>query len=181
MRGGARTLSFRVSWPPKLIMKGHCIRWPIKPVIDKGKIKSHPRNFTFIEFGCILLSNRKLHTYETWGHLVEGFLHLLSFTYLLVNMSLYIRFVLTWIRDIISANCSALTRCCTYVSYVVRHERSLLFQCIVSILWLLTVFRCGYVKCSTLCQEDGSWLIICAWYSWEMTLNVGLDVSFDNM
>jgi hypothetical protein len=40
-----------------------------------------------------------------------------------------------------------------YVNYVVLvHEvaRSLLFQCVVSILWILIISWCGYVKCSVL-------------------------------
>jgi hypothetical protein len=43
------------------------------------------------------------------------------------------------------------------------------------------IFWCGYVKCSILNKGDDLRLSICACYSWEMALNVGLDVSFDNM
>jgi hypothetical protein len=37
------------------------------------------------------------------------------------------------------------------------------------------------VKCSILYRGDGLGLIICACYSWEMVLNIGLDASFDNI
>jgi hypothetical protein len=49
---------------------------------------------------------------------------------------------------------------CLNVSSVARHEQasSLLFQCIMSILCILIVFWCGYVKCSTLYTEHGLWL-----------------------
>jgi hypothetical protein len=40
---------------------------------------------------------------------------------------------------------------------------------------------CGCVKCSILYKEHGLQYIICACYSWEMSLNVSLDISFDNM
>jgi hypothetical protein len=39
----------------------------------------------------------------------------------------------------------------------------------------------GYVKCSTLYNGDGLRLTVCVCYSWEMALNIGRDVSFDNM
>jgi hypothetical protein len=46
---------------------------------------------------------------------------------------------------------------------------------------LLTYFSCGYVKCSIQHKGDGLRFTICAYYSWQMTVKVGLDVSFDNM
>jgi hypothetical protein len=72
---------------------------------------------------------------------------------------------------------------CMQGSYVVGHERanSLLFQSIVSILWVLIVFSCGYLKCSILYKGNGLQLTVCACYLWEMTLNVGLDALFDNI
>jgi hypothetical protein len=62
-----------------------------------------------------------------------------------------IRFIVV-IRQLqvtIQTNCQLLTHCMK-VSYAVRHERvnSLLLQCIVSILRVLIIFLCRYVKCS---------------------------------
>jgi hypothetical protein len=37
------------------------------------------------------------------------------------------------------------------------------------------------MKCSILNRGDGFGLTICACYLWEIVLNVGLDVSFDNI
>jgi hypothetical protein len=51
----------------------------------------------------------------------------------------------------------------------------------VSIPQVLMMFQCGCVNCSTLCKGNGVRLNICVCYSWEMELNVGLDVSFDKM
>jgi hypothetical protein len=81
----------------------------------------------------------------------------------------------------VETNCPALTTCID-VCYVVRHEgtASLLSQCIVSILWVLS-FWCGYVKCSVAYKGDGSRLTIYAQYSLEMTSKVGLDASLDSM
>jgi hypothetical protein len=47
-----------------------------------------------------------------------------------------------------ATSCKALINCIN-VSYVVGHERanSLLFQRIVSILYVLIIFSCGYLKC----------------------------------
>jgi hypothetical protein len=36
------------------------------------------------------------------------------------------------------------------------------------------------VKCSILNKGDGVRLTICSCYLWEIVLNIGLDVSFDN-
>jgi hypothetical protein len=55
------------------------------------------------------------------------------------------------------------------------------FVCVVSKMWVLLIFRCGHVKCSVLYKGDCLRLIICACYLLEVTLNVGLDVLFDNM
>jgi hypothetical protein len=57
----------------------------------------------------------------------------------------------------IATNCKASTRGMN-VSYAVGHElvSSLLFQCIVSILWVLITFWCGYMECSILYRGDGS-------------------------
>jgi hypothetical protein len=41
------------------------------------------------------------------------------------------------------------------------------------IIWL------GYVRCSILYKENGLRLIVYMYYSWEMDLTIGLDVSFD--
>jgi hypothetical protein len=59
--------------------------------------------------------------------------------------------------------CPVLTRC-VIISYIVGHERasSLLFQCIVSILWILTILWCRHVKCSILEKEGSLQLTICA-------------------
>jgi hypothetical protein len=54
------------------------------------------------------------------------------------------------------------------------------FVCIVPIMWIL-IFCCGCVKCSILCKVDNIWFTICACFSWEMALNVGLGASFDNV
>jgi hypothetical protein len=43
------------------------------------------------------------------------------------------------------------------------------------------IFCCGYVKCSILYRGNGSQQTICGCYSWEMTLNVDLDLSFENI
>jgi hypothetical protein len=45
---------------------------------------------------------------------------------------------------------------------------------------MVTVWR-EYVNCTILYKADCLRLNICACYSWEMALNVGLEVSFDNM
>jgi hypothetical protein len=67
--------------------------------------------------------------------------------------------------------------------YVVGHvlERSIMFQCVVSILWAIIIFLCGYVKRSMLYKGNCLRFTVCACYSWEMALNVGLDASFDKM
>jgi hypothetical protein len=44
---------------------------------------------------------------------------------------------------------------------------SLLFQCIVSILWVLITVSCRNLKCNTLFTN-------CACYSWEMAINVNM-------
>jgi hypothetical protein len=71
------------------------------------------------------------------------------------------------------------------VSYLVRvvHKwgRSILFQCIVSILCVMLILWCGCMKYSILYKGGGLRLIIYACYSWEMALNFGLDVSSDNI
>jgi hypothetical protein len=63
------------------------------------------------------------------------------------------------------------------IRYIASHEwaSSLTCHCIGCILW------CGYVNCSIYYTKKVvyDWLFVC--YSWEMALNVGLDVSFDNM
>jgi hypothetical protein len=67
---------------------------------------------------------------------------------------------------------------CMNIYYVVGHERanSLRFQRITSVLWELTAVWSEYVKCCS-----GEWLNIWTWYSLEMVLKFGLDVSFGNM
>jgi hypothetical protein len=62
------------------------------------------------------------------------------------------------------------------VSYVARNERasSHLLQGIVCI-WY------GCVECSACHKGDSLRLTLCVYHSWEITLSVGLDVSFDNM
>jgi hypothetical protein len=69
------------------------------------------------------------------------------------------------------------------VGFVACHERdiSLLFRCIVCILRAMIMFWCRYVKCGMLYRLEGFGLNICAYYSWEMALHVGLGVQFDNM
>jgi hypothetical protein len=61
--------------------------------------------------------------------------------------------------------------------------------------WLAVDFRCGSTLrllgvmsqysnmdvCSMLYEADGVRLAVCACYSWEMALNMGLDASFDKM
>jgi hypothetical protein len=65
---------------------------------------------------------------------------------------------------------------------VIGHERaSSLFHCILSMLWVLIMFWCGYVKCNLLWNTDGLRLTVCVCYWWEMALNVAKDVLFDNM
>jgi hypothetical protein len=61
-----------------------------------------------------------------------------------------------------------------------EHASSLFFHCIVSDLWVLTVFWCEHVICSVLYKGDGLRLTTCACYSWEMDLNVGPNVSLHN-
>jgi hypothetical protein len=81
----------------------------------------------------------------------------------------------------IPTNCRPLT--CMNIIYVLGHEgaNSLSFRCIASILWILTVFWCGYVKSSILYNGDGLQFNICACYWWQMALEFGLGVSFDNI
>jgi hypothetical protein len=40
---------------------------------------------------------------------------------------------------------------------------------------------CAPILGQSVRKGDELWLIICACYSWEMALNIGLDVSLDNM
>jgi hypothetical protein len=70
---------------------------------------------------------------------------------------------------------------CRQLKLGYERANTLLFQCIVSVLWVLIIFRCRYVKCSVLYKADGLRLTICACYSWQMTLNVSFDASFGNM
>lgn len=57
---------------------------------------------------------------------------------------------ITQYRVTTAMNCRALIFCLN-ISYVVGDERaiSLSFRCILSILWVLKTFWCGYVKCNT--------------------------------
>jgi hypothetical protein len=69
-------------------------------------------------------------------------------------------------------------------SYVVDHQCAtsfFLFQYIVSILWVLIKFWCCYMACRMVYKEDSLRLTTYACYSKEMALNVGLNVSFDNV
>jgi hypothetical protein len=72
-----------------------------------------------------------------------------------------------------------LTRC-TNFSVVLGRSRSssLSFQCIVSIIWILIMCWCRYVKCSIVYKERCLQLTICAYYTWEMALNISLDLWF---
>jgi hypothetical protein len=65
------------------------------------------------------------------------------------------------------------------VNYTVEHKlkNSILFQCIVSILWVLIIFWYGYVKCRIPYQGYNLRLVVLAW---KMALNVGFDTSFYN-
>jgi hypothetical protein len=59
------------------------------------------------------------------------------------------------------------------ISYVVgRTIEAFLFQYIVSILWLLVILWCGYVKCTILRKADGLRLNICACCLLEMSFNI---------
>jgi hypothetical protein len=53
--------------------------------------------------------------------------------------------------------------------------------CVLYVLWVVIILWCGYVRCTVLHKGDGLRLTICACYLWEMTLNLCLRVSFDNM
>jgi hypothetical protein len=74
---------------------------------------------------------------------------------LYIKMFCNLRFIIVMLQFqfTIATNCQALTRCMK-VSYVEGQEgaSSLLFQCIVSILRVLIVFWCVYVRCSILCR-----------------------------
>jgi hypothetical protein len=68
------------------------------------------------------------------------------------------------------------------LSNVVSYKRtsSLMFQCIVSILWVLVIFWCLYVKC--VYYVGGCLLLkICACYSLQMVGNVAFYASYDNI
>jgi hypothetical protein len=56
---------------------------------------------------------------------------------------------ITLFRVTIATNCRALTRCMN-VNYIVGHEqaRSLLFRCILHVLWVVTISCSQYVKSS---------------------------------
>jgi hypothetical protein len=75
------------------------------------------------------------------------------------------------------------TDSCIKVIYTVGYKpaSSLLVQCIVSILRVLILFWCGYVKRSVLYKGAGLRMTICAGYSCEMALSTSLGVSLDNM
>jgi hypothetical protein len=90
--------------------------------------------------------------------------------------------VYTQFQDTLATACWALTRC-TNVSYVVSHEwaSSLLFRVITSVLWVLTIFWCGYVKCNVLFNGNCLRLIIYACDSWETGLKLCTEVSFGKM
>jgi hypothetical protein len=55
------------------------------------------------------------------------------------------------------------------------------FVSVYRVYFVNTNIWCEYVKCSILYKRDGLRFTTCACYSWEMALNVGLDVPFDNM
>jgi hypothetical protein len=63
--------------------------------------------------------------------------------------------------------------------YTVRYERAnnIYLPCVVSVLLILVVFIFRYVKCH---NGDYLRLSIFSCYSWEMEVNFGFDVSFDN-
>jgi hypothetical protein len=65
------------------------------------------------------------------------------------------------VRIYITTNSQALI-CCVNVSFVIVHERTTnrVFQYSLSILRLLTVFRCGCRKCCLICKGDGSQLTV---------------------
>lgn len=52
-----------------------------------------------------------------------------------------------------------------------KEVSSLLFQCIISILWELII----------LFKEESLQFTICAYHPWEMMLNISLDASFHNV
>jgi hypothetical protein len=57
----------------------------------------------------------------------------------------------------------------------------LLVQCVVSILRVLAIFCCGYVKRKVAYKGYDLRLHIFTCYSWEMALKTGLDGPFDVM
>jgi hypothetical protein len=85
-------------------------------------------------------------------------------------------------QNTLAKNFRSLTHCMN-VTYVVAHEwaSSLLFRFIAPTLWVLTIFWFGYVNCSFLYNGDGLQLIIYACDSWEIALNVCIEVSFGKM
>jgi hypothetical protein len=62
-----------------------------------------------------------------------------------------------------------------------RMSKQVLFECIVSIMWVLIIIWCVYVKCSILSKGDSLKLTLCVCYSWEVALKVDLEASFDNI
>jgi hypothetical protein len=90
--------------------------------------------------------------------------------------------VITQFQAAMATNCWVLI-CYKYVSYVVCHKQvsSLLFQFSMSVLWILVISLYRYVKYSALYKGDGLQFIIYVCYSWEVALNTGLNLSFDNM
>jgi hypothetical protein len=86
--------------------------------------------------------------------------------------------VIAQFQDIITMNCQALT-CCMNVSYVIDHEQEsdLLFQCIMSVLWVLIIFWYRNMKCSsTQFTIDYLYMLVMG-----DELNVSPDASYDNM
>jgi hypothetical protein len=79
-------------------------------------------------------------------------------------------------------HCGELRRCMNVncVAGTIQRSEQTYFWCIVSIVWILIICLCGYVKCR-LYKGDGLRLNIYAYNSWWMVFNIDLDASFDNM
>jgi hypothetical protein len=83
----------------------------------------------------------------------------------------------------IVTDCRALTFC-MHLSYIVSHEQESGLVLAYRVYSADMTYLHGSVKCSVLYEvykRERLQSTICECYSWEIALNVGLGVSFDNM
>jgi hypothetical protein len=90
--------------------------------------------------------------------------------------------ILTTQFHVVIASNSRMLKRCMNICYVIGYERatSPLFQCMFYSVITDNILMWNY-KVSIMSKGDCLRLTLCACYSWEMAIQVGLDASFDNM